>query len=48
MIGGSTLGNSLTPNKEIPMDPKSTMVKDITMAKTGLLILMVERLAIFN
>jgi hypothetical protein len=39
------VGYSLTPKSEIPIPPKSRMARDITMAKTGLLILILERLA---
>jgi hypothetical protein len=48
IIGGSTLGNSLTPKRVIPIAPNNRMVRDSTMAKTGLLILIVDKLAIIS
>src|SRR5690606_38076949 len=46
MIGGSTLGYSRIPRKLIPMIPKRTIVMDSTMANTGRLILVEDKLAI--
>jgi hypothetical protein len=43
--GGSTLGNSRTPKNENPIIPKRIMTKDITMANTGRLILVIDKLA---
>ena len=45
MTGGSTDGYSRTPKSDMPIPPKIKITSDITMAKTGLLILILERLA---
>jgi len=39
IIGGSTLGNSLNPNKLNPTTPKSMITIERTEEKTGLLML---------
>jgi hypothetical protein len=41
MFGGSSDGNSRTPRKEKPSRPKSTIVIDMTIARTGRRILRV-------
>ena len=46
MTGGSTEGYSRTPKSEMPIPPNSRITRDITMASTGRLILILERLAI--
>jgi hypothetical protein len=43
--GGSTLGNSRTPRKEKPIAPNKMITNDMTMASTGLLILVMDKLA---
>lgn len=44
MIGGSTLGNSLMPKKVIPIPPSKRMMREKTVANTGRLMLVEERL----
>jgi hypothetical protein len=46
MIGGSTDGNSRTPKDLNPMKPNNKITRFITIARTGLLILIVDKLAI--
>lgn len=44
MIAGSTLGNSLTPRYVRPTNPNSSIMIAKTVANTGLLMLVEERL----
>jgi hypothetical protein len=46
MIGGSTLGYSLIPRKKKPIIPKIRIVRESTIASTGLWMLMLDKLAI--
>jgi hypothetical protein len=45
-IGGSTLGYSRTPRKLIPIIPNTIIVMLITIASTGRLMLIEDKLAI--
>src|SRR5690606_29215675 len=46
ITGGSKLGYSQIHNNEIPIPPNSRITRDITMANTGRLILILDKLAI--
>jgi hypothetical protein len=48
MIGGSTEGNSRTPNDSKPINPKIRITIDKTVAKTGRLILIEDKLIELN
>jgi hypothetical protein len=47
-MGGSTLGNSLTPKKVIPMAPNRSITNEKTVDKTGRFMAIDDKLIIVN